>query len=321
MRTMAEKLQVKFAGLFLLIALSLYGLQSVNGQESGAQSFIIKTQTGETTVKSGDEIVIETTTGDEIAGTVVSAEQRILIISSKFGEVKIEFEKIREIDVRKKIDDKSTEQTWRHGDPLSHRAYFSATGQTLEKGQKTFENYYLFFNSFNYGITDNVTINAGMSLFPSDNFVKNNVYMAGVKAKFFETGNFRVAAGAQYLTLPFIEEVDASFIYPFGVLGFGNPDNHQLNVSYGRLFYIGKGGESDITSLMNVSGQFRISKSIKFVAEGIYLLEAKDSDVIPFVYGIRFMTRKIAVDLGFMNTTESEIFPGIPMVSFCYTWK
>lgn len=321
MRTLLTKFEISSLKLLLLTGLCWFGIQNAFGQESGAQSFIIKTQTGETTVKSGDEIVIETTTGDEIAGTVISADHEALTIASKFGEIKLVFDKIREIDVRKKVDDKSAQQTWRHGDPLSYRAYFSATGQTLEKGQKSFENYYLFFNSFNYGITDNVTVNAGMSLFPSDNFVKNNVYMAGVKAKFFDTGNFRIAAGAQYLTMPFIKEVDASFIYPFGVVGFGNPDNHQLNVSYGRLIYIGSGGDEDISSLLNISGQFRMSKSIKLIAEAMYPLDAEDTDGIPYIYGIRFMTKKLAVDLGFMNSTDSDILPGIPMISFCYTWK
>lgn len=291
-------------------------------QESTQESFKIKTKTGEVTVKAGDEITVETTSGDELAGTVVSVSNQALLLTSKFGEVKIEFENIKEIDIRRKVDDKSTQQSWRHGDPLSHRSYFSATGQTLKKGQKTFENYYLFFNSFNYGITDNVSMNAGMSLFPSDNFIKKNIYMAGLKVKFFDTGNFRIAGGAQYLTMPFVKKFDASFVYPFGVIGFGNPDNHQLNVSYGRLIYIGKSADSDdITSFLNVSAQFRGSNNIKLIAEAMYPLNAEDNDGIPYIYGIRFMTKKLAVDFGFMNSTESGFFPGIPMISFSYTWK
>jgi hypothetical protein len=308
-----------YQGFIALIVMIM--TSAVVCQESSTETFTVKTKTGEIKIKIGDEITLETTSGDEISGFVNSATDQVLILKSKLGEIKIEISNIQEIEIRRKSDETSSQPTWRRSDPLSQRSFFSATGQTLKKGQKSYENYYLFFNSLNYGVTDNITVNAGMSLFPSDNFIKNNVYLVGVKGKLFDTGKMRFAVGAEYLTLPF-KKADVSILYPFGVLGFGNPDNSQINISYSRIIYIAKNKDDDnISSLLNISGQLRISESIKFHAETFYPIEEKDVESVPYVYGIRFMSKKIAVDLGFMNTTDSEIFPGIPMISFCYTWK
>lgn len=125
----------------------------------------IKTENVEMSLKAGDEVVIETVSGDEITGTVTGYTDENLLLASKYGELKLNFGIIKEINIIRKMGDTSGETNWRFRDPLSTRSFFSATGQTLQKGEKSFENYYLFFNAFNYGITNNLQINAGMSLF------------------------------------------------------------------------------------------------------------------------------------------------------------
>lgn len=146
--------------------------------------------------------------------------------------------------------------------------------------------------------------------------------MAGAKFKIYDGGFFRIATGAQYLSLPFVKKIDASFIYPYGVIGVGNPDNAQLNVSYARLFFVnGDTEDKEITSFLNVNGQLRLSNHLKLLGEVMYPMDAKDMKDMQYVWGIRFMTKSIGVDFGFWNSTDPKFHPGIPMISFSYNWK
>ena len=63
--------------------------------------------------------------------------------------------------------------------PNATRLYFAPTAHMLRKGKGYFADYYLFSPSVVYGITDNITIGGGVSLFPA----------AGIKGGFFFTEN------------------------------------------------------------------------------------------------------------------------------------
>jgi hypothetical protein len=61
-------------------------------------------------------------------------------------------------------------------DPNATRLFFGPTARMLKKGEGYIANHWLFFMDGYGGVTDRFTLGGAMTLVPSGNFIRNNIY-------------------------------------------------------------------------------------------------------------------------------------------------
>ena len=194
--------------------------------------------------------------------------------------------------------------------PNNTRLYFAPKGHMLRKGTGYFQNIYIFFAGFAVGLTDNITLGGGMSLFPGIDIDEQLFYLTpkvGIKA----TETFDLAVGALIVNVPDDNET-VGILY--GVGTFGN-ENIDFTIGFGYGFV-----DSDLAEkpMIMLGFEGRTSRRTAFVSEN-WIFPGVDNPLIS--YGFRFFGEKIAVDLAFVNILgEDAIFPGIPYVDFIYNF-
>ncbi len=200
-------------------------------------------------------------------------------------------------------------------DPNATRLYFAPTGRMLKKGTGYIADYYLFFPTINYGLTENISIGGGMSIFPTGN-VADQVYFFTPKVGFKKSNNFSAAVGALVVKFPdFSDEEDTPLVSVlYGVGTYGIPDRSiTLGVGYGMV-----DGDFAEKPMVVLGGEQRMSRRTSFITEN-WIFPGLENAIIS--YGIRFFGEELSVDLAFFNVTgEESLFPGIPYVDFVYNF-
>ena len=202
-------------------------------------------------------------------------------------------------------------------DPKSTRLLFSPTGRALKKGKSYFTDFYVFLPSYSYGFTDQFSVMAGMSILPGVGFSEQIKYIAprytfqessksassiGILNVFADGDN---SAGIFYASHT-IGKPDKSFTAAIG-WGYVKTDSEELNVHEYPIIMLG--------------GNIRLSKHTAFVTEN-WIITNVSYRVYPFIAGLRFFNKKMAVDVGGMFIKEilDEGFP-IPWLSFSYHFE
>ena len=193
-------------------------------------------------------------------------------------------------------------------DPNATRLFFAPTGRMLESGDGYFSDTYLLFLGWFRGLTDRVTLGAGMSIVPSGDFVENNVFYAMPKVGLVQKPNLNVAVGALVGMAPV--DGNTTFGITYGVATFGAPDA-SVTAGAGYAF---AGGEWTNDPLLMLGLHKRLSRRTAFVSENYIIPNQQDALVS---YGLRVFGEKMAVDLALWNVTgENMIFPGVPYLAF-----
>jgi hypothetical protein len=201
--------------------------------------------------------------------------------------------------------------------PNETRLLFAPTGRMLARGERYFSDTYLLLLLFAGGLSSRFTLGGGLSIVPSDDFFRNNIYYITPKVGLIQSPNVNVAAGAFFgfagWDLDGDEDV-GSFGILYGVGTFGSSDGH-LTIGSGLAY---GGGDFADRPIVMIGGEKRMSRRTSFVTEN-YLLQGESNAAIS--YGIRFFGEKLSVDLAFWNAFGSDvepIFPGIPYLAFAF---
>ena len=192
-------------------------------------------------------------------------------------------------------------------DPNQTRLFFAPTGRMLSQGEGYFSDSYLFLANFAGGVTDHVTIAGGMSILPTNDFFSNNVYYFTPKVGVYNSRRVNVAVGAVTGFIPF--DSGHSFGVLYGVSTWGPPDA-EVTAGLGYGYFDGKFANSPTVML---GGSRRVSRRVALVTENYFF---KSGDPLGLGYGMRFFGEKLSVDLGFVNSTDHMLFPGVPYVAF-----
>jgi hypothetical protein len=199
--------------------------------------------------------------------------------------------------------------------PNDTRLFFAPTGRMLDKGEGYFSNTYLLMLLFAGGLSSSVTLGAGFSIVPSDDFFRNNIYYLTPKIGIVQKPDLNIAAGAFIgfagWDLDGSEDV-GSFGILYGVSTFGSPDG---SVTLGAGLGYGGGDWADRPIFM-LGGEKRVARRASLMTEN-YALPGESNVAVS--YGIRFFGEKLAVDLALWNLFGSDvspIFPGVPYVAF-----
>ncbi|MFM7823903.1 MAG: hypothetical protein ACKPB3_09040 [Bacteroidota bacterium] len=262
---------------------------------------------------------VELTEGLEMVGHYVSHDSTTFVLRTKqISRVEIPFKGISVLEEVPPSNFRNGVYWFRN--PHATRYFFAPSAFNLKKGEGYYQNAYLFFNSFNVGLTDNISIGGGiemLSLFGSlaSDGEFGPIFFITPKLSFKATDQFRYGLGVYYINVPSLfsdnERTGAGITYAMGTIG---DENRNLTVGGGLAF---ARQEFSKDPIFTVCGLTRISKRTALLSENWLLLNNNNLEAV-YSYGIRFFGEKMAVDLGFINNPEiaQAIIVGIPYVDF-----
>ena len=246
--------------------------------------------------------VITMRDGSSLVGRIAAVGADSVDFQMRLGRVPIAIGDIRDIS--------ETDAGRMHGgqywfpNPNATRLFFAPTGQMLKKGEGYFADYELFFPGFAYGVTDNISIGGGVSIFPAG--LDEQVYYVTPKVGVSVGEKLHLATG---LLFAGTQGGTGGVYYGVGTLGDGD-GSATLGLGYGFA-----GGEIESRPVAMLGGEKRVSRRIALVTEN-YLLPISDDNLV-YSFGIRFMGEKLTTDLALFNVIGSGVI-GIPYVDFVF---
>ena len=254
--------------------------------------------------------------GSVLIGRFVSETPEVLILESKYGgQITIPLTDIVDRENLMAAVD-GTGEMWPHDRNYS-RYLWTPTAFALKVHQGYCTNGCLFFPSIAWGITDQVSVNAGMTLFPGVKFGDQIKYLA-VKYTIFEQQRFATAAGLQYFTLGFGEYIDLGFGIVFGTATIGDHNNHfsgSMGYGFAKVDFGEDGDASGFEwmdrPLFTFSGVRRTSRYLALITENWIFPGMEINDVL-FSLGVRFLGERLSVNFAGVFNYELLEDGGIP---------
>ena len=286
-----------FGAAFILAATSVLASNQVGAQATARQREELSH------LDSTRVISVTTNDGSTFVGRVVAANPESIEMQTSVGRVTIAFATMKPLT--------SIGKPGREGwfeNPNQTRLFFAPTGQMLKKGEGYFSDYELFFPGVAYGITDNISIGGGVSLFPAG--IDDQLFYITPKIGFSPSPKLHLALGAIASTVPGGDNSNVGAVYGVGTAGDGDA-SVTGGIAYG---FAGSDFTSEFAVL--VGGEKRLSNRIGLVTENYFVPSSIGEPIVSG--GVRFMSEKLTVDLALFNSPSNPIFPGVPWVSFVY---
>lgn len=255
---------------------------------------------------------VELENGTTITGNLLSeSEVEIEIEVKDLGILVIEKSKIKRL-IPLSSSGTTPKSLWLNN-PHATRLLFAPTAIPLKKNEGYYQNIYIIGNMFNYGLADNFSAGGGfdfISMFATMGSDWTPFLNFNVKSGFKISEKFHAAVGGIYFLVP--NNFSAGLAYGLGTYG---TYNSNISLGLGWIFY---DNYFEKNPAIMIGAMGRLSEKTYFITEN-WILPLYDGTYIPFVsYGIRFVSKKIAVDLAFINNEDifSAIIIGVPYVDF-----
>lgn len=191
------------------------------------------------------------------------------------------------------------------------RYLFGPSARNLRQGEGVVQDVWLFLAGVNYGITNNFSVGAYLSLVPGVG-LQNQFVMLTPKVGFEVGHNWHVGAGALLLRIPDGNTgYGAGLVY--GVATRGSADNNfSLGVGYGFA-----GGGIGSTPALYLAGQTRVSRRVSLMTEN-YIVAAA-SPVFFGLYGIKLNWPRLSLGIasGYAGYIDNENYNN----SYGYTYN
>lgn len=246
--------------------------------------------------------VITMRDGSSLVGRIVSVRADSVDFQTGVGRMQVAIGDIREI--RETDSSRMHDGTYWFPNPNATRLFFAPTGQMLKKGEGYFADYELFFPGVAYGITDNISIGGGVSIFPAG--LDEQIYFVTPKVGMSFGEQVHLAAG---LLVAGTSGGTGGVGYAVGTLGDGDASG-TIGLGYGFA-----GGDIESKPLVMLGGEKRISRRLALVTEN-YLLPISEDNLV-YSFGVRFMGEKLTTDLAIFNVSGSGVI-GLPYVDFVF---
>lgn len=259
--------------------------------------------------------------GITYVGTIIDrTDKEINILTDANTKIQIALSNVQDIRAIPKSQIHNGEYWFPN--PHDSRYFFMQSGLHLKKGEKTYLNTYLFFHSFNWAVTDNLTLGISFELL--------SILFSGPKRSYFDFDpiyvltpqytmqvydNVRMGFGVMYGQ---VSDIFENVAIGYGLVTYGNSEhNATLGLGYGSFNYGYYGTNSDL--VVSLSGMTRITKHVSFVTENWFYPKEKDyGSTEIFTYGIRLLWETMSLDIALLNNNKiaSSIPIGIPFVNF-----
>jgi len=216
--------------------------------------------------------------------------------------------KLVPLDLSKKV-----QKSYWFKNPHATRLLFAPTAIPLKKGEGYYQNIYIVGNMFNYGVANNLSIGGGfdfITMFGTMNDGWSPMLNFNIKSGFQISENFHAGVGGIYVTMP--GEFSAGIAYGLGTIGSYN-SNLTLGLGWGFV-----DDSFEKKPFIMIGGMIRMSEKLWFVSEN-WIAPVDGNNYYTVVsYGVRFASKRIAVDLAFINSKDivENIVIGIPFVDF-----
>ncbi|MFL5489211.1 MAG: hypothetical protein ACJ8AJ_12100 [Gemmatimonadaceae bacterium] len=243
--------------------------------------------------------------GSTLVGRITAIGQDTLTVESSVGQLSVPLASVRR--VQEVGSDRMKNGEYWFPNPNATRLFFAPSGRMLEKGEGYVSDYEVFFPGAAVGVTDNVSIGGGVSLFPAG--LDEQIYYFTPKIGAALQENVNVALGALIIG-GIADESTVGIVYGVGTLG--TPD---ASVTAG-LGYGFAGTTMSRTPVAMLGGELRVSRRVGLVTEN-YIIPDTGANPI-FSYGVRLMGEKMTVDLALFNASGSGSAIGLPFVDFVF---
>jgi hypothetical protein len=195
------------------------------------------------------------------------------------------------------------------------RLVLSPTAFPLQPGEGYYSNFWIFLSTFAVGVTERLTVGAGLTTFPTTD-LSDNTFFFLPKYTVVERDGFAGAIGVLAATAPDFGSGRASLGILYGVTTFGHPEGHlTLGAGWGYV-------QETIAKrpVLTIGGLKRTSSSTAFITEN-WIFPVDNAFVGFATYGVRFIGDRLSADLAFGNAFGGGavlLLPGIPLVGFAY---
>lgn len=232
--------------------------------------------------------IIRTVDKNEFTGVIIYKDLDVITLATEeYGNLNIKLSNIKSID-EVKPNEIVNGQVWPNN-PQSSRYFWAPSGYGIDKGEVYYQNIWVLFNQFSFGVTDYFSISAGIvPLF----------LFAGTSTPVWVVPKFSIPAikdklnfGAGAMAGTILGESESGFGILFGDVTVGGRNrNATLSVGYGYA-----AGEFSKGITINFSGLTRISKNVYLITEN-YLIYSEGQSIGIFSFGGRSIINRIGVD-------------------------
>jgi len=249
--------------------------------------------------------------GSELVGRVLSVDSTSIRFESELGVTTIAIDGIASF--REEQPGYVQGGSFYFPNPNQTRLVFAPTGRMLKRGEGYFTDFWIFFPAFAAGVTDQVTLGGGMTIFPGGG-ISDQLLFFTPKIGIVKEGRFNAAIGALAVSIPeFFDSggrTSAGVLYGVGTWG---GSDHSLTGGVGYGYVDDRLADSPVVM---VGGETRVSPRLSLVSEN-YVFPGGTSLLS---LGVRFMGRDISVDLSLMRPTTATDNATIPLLGFMWKW-
>lgn len=265
-------------------------------------------------------VEITTYDGNIFLGEIVSETEENYILKTK-GGIEITVPKIR---VKEMVEMEVAEirgQVWRP-DPNKSMYLFAPSAFPIEHNKSYCRDFCLFFPTYNRGFTNNISVQAGAFVFPGME-VKDVPLIASGKISLPALAAVQMAGGIMFIKWPDWDADEESGDtgmrgsgFTFATATLGNRFSHMsVSVGWGYTY---ENNTWDFSSdpIIVFAGNYRVTNNIAMIYEFWKPSEAETGES-PIMTAVRFIGRKISVDLGGLYFLDMEGMP-FPLLNFTY---
>jgi hypothetical protein len=251
---------------------------------------------------------IETKDGNIFVGSVITQDSLTLVLKTEsLGEIRIPKMNIKSKTELKEVK-KVGSEFWLPN-PQSSRYFWAPNGYGLKQGSSYYQNIWILYNQFSFGLADNFSIGAGMVpmfLFAGTAtpfWIVPKISIPVVENK------FNIGTGAFLGTI--IGEDVGLFGLLYGTTTFGSRDK---NISFG-LAYGFAGGQWLKVPVINISSMIRTGPKGYFITEN-YAISFEGEVVVLISAGGRSIIRNVGLDYSLWIPIGAELdtFVAIPFL-------
>jgi len=248
--------------------------------------------------------IVELNDGSTFIGRIAEIRDEEIKFKTKHGVLNFSVLEITKIKLV--TDDQFRKGVYWYPNPNTSRLFFAPTGRMLKQGEGYFADYFIFFPTLTFGVTNNITLGGGFSLLPGLDLDKQ-VLLFTPKIGIKTSKKIDLALGALMMKLP---EDAPNIGILYGVSTFGSLDK-SITVGLGYGYFDDKLADKPIIVL---GGETRTSRNISLVTEN-WLIPEKDTPILSL--GLRFFGQKLSADFALFFPLESEVFT-VPYIDFVY---
>jgi hypothetical protein len=242
---------------------------------------------------------VETVDGNEYIGKIISRDSEgITLLTQQLGEIKIKNADIKKMSAISgvKLHDG---RLWLDN-PQASKYFIAPSGYGLKKGEGYYQNVWIFFNQFSYGLTNYFSIGAGivpLFLFAGAEtpvWINPKFSIPVVKDK------FNVGVGVLAGTVIGLENSGFGILYGTGTIG-----SRDRNMSIGLGYGFSDGGLSK-SPTFTLAGMYRTGPRWYLLTENYYIGISEDPLAVISI-GARYVTRRLGIDFGLFIPFQSDM--------------